>query len=249
MSLGLKHLAVLTIAAVQLVSLACGRSDSSDATPTVVVRVAPVPTPTPVNPEAVLKRSGEVMKGLRAFHFRLYHETGGLELLPGIVIEEVTGDVIKPDKLSIKFSGAIGTGFAIRASLMTLGDESYMTDPLTGEWTAGPTGVSALGFFDPSRGIEAMMAQVKDPSLLGKGADRRKVLRLGGRLPTEALAPLVGETLEDSTVQVELILDSEHLYLLEARFAGPVTPTDSDDTVRVITISRFNEPISIEAPL
>ena len=241
-------LALVTIAVVMLAAVACGRSDSSDTTPTIAVTVVPTPTPTPVNPEAALKRSGEVMRSMKAFHFRIHHESGGLELLPGMVIDEVKGDVIKPDKLSITFSGSVGSGFAIKASLITLGDESYMTGPLTGEWTAGPTGVSALGFFDPSRGIEEMMSQVEQATLVSDDSDKSRVYRIGGNLAAEALGPLVGKTVEGSTVRVELTIDSEHFYLLESRFAGQVTPTDADDAVRIITLSAFNEPISIEAP-
>lgn len=252
MLLGPKAVGLLTIGALLLVAAGCGRSDSADPTPASVPpgsSIAPPPTPTPVNPETALRRSGEVMKGLEAFHFRLHHEKGGLELLPGTIIREVEGDVVKPDGLSVSFSGSVGTGFAIKASLIALGDEGYMTDPLTGKWTAGPPGVSALGFFDPSRGIEAMMSEVVQPILLSVDEDNGPAFTLAGRLAAEVLAPLVGTTLEGSIVQVELTIHAERFQLLEARFAGVVTPTDTADTVRVITLSGFGEPISIKAPI
>lgn len=252
MLLGPKAVALFAIGTLLLVTTGCGRSDSEDPTPTTVSpppSIAAPPTPTPINPVAALRRSGEVMKGLEAFHFRFHHEKGGLELLPGTLIREVEGDVVKPDGLSVSFSGSVGTGFAIKASLIALGDEGYMTDPLTGKWTAGPTGVSALGFFDPSRGVEAMMSEVVQPALLRVDEDDGPSFTLAGRLAAEALAPLVGKTLEGSIVQVELTIHAERLHLLEARFTGVVTPTDSADTVRVITLSGFDEPISIKAPI
>ena len=189
------------------------------------------------------------MANLQMFHFRIHHESGGLELLPGLVIDEVEGDVINPDKLSMEFSGSLGTGLTIKASLITLGDAGYMTNPLTGEWEKGPTGISSLGFFDPSSGIVTMMSQVDEVRVLDDGPGSRGVHRLGGSLPVEALVPLVGTTLEGVSVVVELTIDAGDSYLLEARFVGPVTPTDPDDVVRVITLSAFDEPISIEAPL
>ncbi len=85
MLLGPKAVALFAIGALLLVATGCGRSHSADPTPARIEpapSVAAPPTPTPVNPEAALRRSGEVMKGLEAFHFRLHHETGGLELLP-----------------------------------------------------------------------------------------------------------------------------------------------------------------------
>ena len=92
------------------------------------------------------------MEGLDSFHFRLHHEKGAMELVAGLVIDEMEGDVASPDKLSVTFSGSLG-GLTLEASLITLGDSGYITNPLTGEWESGPTGVSSFGFFDPSKGI------------------------------------------------------------------------------------------------
>ena len=72
--------------------------------------------------------------------------------------------------------------------------------------------------------------------------------RLGGELPAEALAPFVGATLQDATVMVELTIETEGMFMAEARIMGQVKATDSEDFVRVISLSAFNEPVSIEAP-
>ena len=189
------------------------------------------------------------MQGLRSFRFRLHHESGSLELLPGFRVDEVKGDVLNPDQISISLSGSYGTGFAIKASLITLGDDSYMTNPLTGKWEAVATGVSPLGFFNPGRGIAGMMLQVEGVRLLEEQGTTKGVYRLGGNLVAEALAPLVGKTSEGAMVQVELTIDADNLYLLKTRIIGQVTPTDTDRPVRVITISGFDEPVVIEAPL
>ena len=245
MAVAPKALAVAAIATVVSITLGCGLSES----PERAALAEPIPTPTPINPEAVLERAGRVMEGLESLHFRLSHERGRTQLIPGLVIDEAEGDVASPDGLSVTFSGSYGTGFAVRASLISVGGASYMTNPFTGEWEAGPTGVSALGFFDPRRGIAAMMSQVDQPSLLKGATDRRNVYMIGGDLVTEALAPLLGTTLVGETVRVELTIDADRLYLLEARIDGRVTPTDDEDVVRIVTHSAFNSPISIEAPL
>jgi hypothetical protein len=43
-------------------------------------------------------------------------------------------------------------------------------------------------------------------------------------------------------------IDTITLYLKQARFIGKVTPSDGPDTVRVVSLSKFNEPVSIKAP-
>ena len=194
-----------------------------------------------------MRRSGEVMLGLKSFRFSLKHKGGGTVLMPGLLIDEAKGQVVNPDKISVSFSGTFGKGYAVRSSLITLGDASYMTNPLTGAWQAMETGVSPLGFFSPTLGISAMMLQLDNVRLVD-GGEQQGRYHLAGDLPTEALAPLLGPTLEGVTVLVELTIDPEELHLFSATVIGRVTESDTDEIVRVVEVSSFNEPIAIEAP-
>ena len=242
MSLGSKVLVIATLVLLIFGVQACSRSQS---TPTTIPSTpTATPTPTPVNPRALLLESGRQMADLHSFHFRLEHRAGSTLLLPNLSIKRAEGDVVKPDKISAQFTGTFG-GFAIKSSLITLGEASFMSNPLTGEWDRVPAEVSPLGFFNPRRGIADVMSQVEGPLLqAGDG----HVLRLTGRLPAEALVPLLGSTVQGTTVAVELMIRAKDLYLLEAVFTGPVKPGELDSTVRVVTLSRFNEPVSIVPP-
>ena len=257
MSLGPTALVLVTVGAVLLASVACRRSEPAETTPTALGLAAPTatpaptptPTPVPIDPYDLLRRSGTIMGGLETFHFRLHHERGSLELLPAFFVDEGEGDVANPDRLSITFTGSIGGGFAIRSGIITLGESSYMINPLTGKWEAAETGVSPLGFFSPSRGIGAMLSQLDEVILLKPDRGEKSAYRIRGVLGAEALAPLVGETLTSVAVDVELTLDSKRLYLLQAKITGNVKPTDAEDPIRIITLSDFEKPISIEAPI
>ena len=91
-----------------------------------------------------------------------------------------------------------------------------------------------------------MLSGVQQVSVVGESGG--PVLRLMGRVGAEALSPLLGTTLEGNTVDVELDIDLESHFLLKARVVGPVTPTDVPEVVRVITLSGFNEAVTIEPP-
>ena len=254
MSLGPTTLALVTVAAVLLVGVGCRRSEpatsgAATATPAPTPTPVPTPTPIPIDPYDVLRGSGKVMGQVETFHFRLHHERGSLELLPQFFVDEGEGDIVNPDGLSITFNGSIGRGFAIRSGVITLGESSYMINPLTGKWEAAQTGVSPLGFFSPTRGIEGMLSQLDEVRLLEPDDGEKSAYRIRGILGVEALAPLVGETLTGAIVDVELTVDSERLYLLQAKITGNVKPSDTEDPVRIITLSDFEKPISIEAPI
>ena len=226
--------------AVAVVLVACG---GSQAEPTPI----PTATPLPPDPKAILERSGQVMASLNTFNFRMHHDVGSLEILEGLLINRVSGKIANPDKLSMEFAGSFGGGYAIKSEVITVGDQTYMTNPLTGNWEASDASISPVGFFSPTRGIAEMMAQTQDVTLLDDGASDG-AYRLSGALPTTALASLVGPTLTDRTVDLELKIDSTTDYLLEVRFIGAVTPSDVEDAERVIVLSFFNEDVVIEPP-
>ena len=142
---------------------ACGSTESTLPEPDAAI--TPTPSPTPINPQALLEQSGDVMEALDSFHFQLEHKSGGTPFLSGLLITDAEGDVVNPDKLSAEFGGAFGTVY-VKSSLVTLGNDSYMTNPLSGRWESVPTEISPLGFFNPQLGISAIMSQVTRLSLI-----------------------------------------------------------------------------------
>ncbi len=153
--------------------------------------------------------------------------------------------MVSPDSVSISFSGRFGGRFAIRASLITIGDDSYMTNPLSGEWEEVASEVSPLGFFDPQRGIGAMMANLRNPTLTLNTGDEFVV---EGDLDVATLRPLLGDAARDGVARAEVALDKGTLYLKRAVIEGRATAKDPDGMTRTITLSGFNEPILISAP-
>lgn len=239
MSIDRFHFALLI--AVAVIIAACGQSNTAEPTP------SPTATPLPPDPKEILERSGRVMASLNTFNFRMYHDVGSLEILEGLLIEKVSGKIVNPDRLSMEFSGSFGGGFAIKSEVITVGDQTYMTNPLTGNWEASDASISPVGFFSPTRGIAEMMAQTQNATLLDDGASDG-AYSISGALPTTALASLVGPTLTDRTVDLELTIDTTTDYLLEVRFIGAVTPSDVEEAERVIVLSFFNEEVVIEPP-
>ena len=238
MSIDRFHFALLTAAAA--IIIACGGSEA-EPTP------SPTATPLPPDPKEILERSGRVMASLNTFNFRMYHDVGSLEILEGLLIEKVSGKIVNPDRLSMEFSGSFGGGFAIKSEVITVGDQTYMTNPLTGNWEASDASISPVGFFSPTRGIAEIMGQTQNASLLDDGPTDG-AFRLSGSLPTTALSSLVGPTLTDRSVDLEFKIDSATDYLLEVRFIGAVTPSDVENAERVIILSFFNEEVVIEPP-
>ena len=223
------------LAAIALLLAGCG----------LVSGVEPTPTPVPLSVDEILRRSGEALGALGTFHFTLDHNKGGgTPISESVVVTEVEGDVVSPDSISITFAGTFGR-FAVKSSIVTIGNDSYMTNPVTGVWEQVSTGVSPLGFFDPQEGIGSMMTQLRDAILVSRTPEE---YRIDGTLAVEALRPLLGTVSGSSDVDVELTIDSGTLLLEKAVIEGRVTATEPDGVVRTITLSGFDEPITISPP-
>lgn len=204
----------------------------------------PAPTPTPVNPAALLAESGSAMNALRSFRFRLAHNKEGTPLADGLIVSDAEGAVVSPDRISVDFSGTFGN-FGIRSSVVTVGAESYMTNPLNGEWESVAASVSPLAFFDPQNGVGAMMRSVENPTL-ASSSDGAFVVE--GDLPASALAPILGGSSTDGDVRVELTIASDSLLLEKAVITGRVTADEADGLIRTISLRDFDADISIEPP-
>ena len=204
----------------------------------------PTATPTPINPQAILDDCGRAMSALKSFRFRIEHsDEGGTPLAQGMTLTEASGNVASPDRLALDFVGVAGS-FAVKGSLIAIGDEVYITNPLSGEWHAASAN-NPLEFFNPSHGIAEILSQVQDATLISQNAAE---YRIGGTMSADALAPLFGDTEAQSNVDVTLTIDKTHLYLTHARLEGRITPTETDGLARAITLSEFDEPVNIAAP-
>ena len=233
-----RMLCALIVATIALAA-ACGRNSDEGS-----LAIA-VPSPTPVNPQVVLERSGEVMEALESFHFRLTHESGGTPIGQGLVIREVQGDVARPDKISLEVSGLAGS-FAMRLSLITIGDNGFISNPITGEWEPVPAEVSPLGFFEPTRGVSEIMRRIESPRLISTDDDSYAI---SGTIASEGLASLFGAVEEGNSIDIDVVIDATSLFLLETRLEGRITKLEEDGVIRIITLSRFNEPVVIESPV
>ncbi len=202
-------------------------------------------TPTPINPQAILDDCGRAMSTLTSFGFRVEHDDdGGTPLDQGMVLTEASGSVSGSDRLAVDFSGTAGS-FAVKGSLIAIGENVYMTNPLSGEWHAVSSALNPLAFFEPSQGIADILLQVRDTTLISHDSAE---YRIGGTLPAVALAPLFGETDAQSSVNVTLTIDKVSLYLTRTRLEGRITPNEADGLVRTITLSQFDEPVNIAIP-
>ena len=220
-----------------LVIMACSSGDAA-------------PTPTPVPPPsagAALENARQAMLAVDSFRFELTHPAGATSLAGGLSLQRAEGAVSGPERLQIKAEAELGRLF-VRVEAIVIGDHTWMTNPLTGNWAEIDPADSPFSFLDPAKLVADVLRQISAPAYKTPPAATGDLL-ITGSVPAEVLASLVGTVQGGSVLTVDLTLDRAAFTLKEARITGRLQPDDGPETVRVITFFGFGEQISIEPPI
>ena len=239
---GKSFLVSLVLAILILLLVACRGAPGATATP------LPSLIPTPADPQTLLQESGRRMAELHTFFFKIQHQGGGTPF-GGLEVQEVSGYVISPDRMQITFTARSG-GFLLESQLITIGDETFISNPFTGEWQPSGEGASPFGFFDPQKGIAAITANATGAIYSGQGrAKGVTAYRIRASLVADDLRAFVEETAGDAPVEAELWIGVEDLLLRKVVLRGRLTPSEVDGITRTIELNYFNRDVTIEPPL
>ena len=212
-------------------------------TPTVV----PTPTPEPIRAYEVVANAAAAMGRVSSFRFRLTHPAGSTELLGGLALERADGAFVTPDQLSVEADAYLGTLF-VGVEAIVIGNQHFITNPLSGEWSEVSPEDSPLSFLNPAGLIANILGLVREAdyaSLPKPGED----LVIEAVISSYALSPLVGDVIEGVDVDLVLTFDPASFVLKSARISGLLQEPDEPDAVRLVELTDFNSEIEIVPPI
>jgi hypothetical protein len=212
-------------------------------TPTVV----PTPTPEPIRAYEVVANAAAAMGQVSSFRFRLTHPAGSTELLGGLALERADGAFVTPDQLSVEADAYLGTLF-VGVEAIVIGNQHFITNPLSGEWSEVSPEDSPLSFLNPAGLIANILGLVREAdyaSLPKPGED----LVIEAVISSYALSPLVGDVIEGVDVDLVLTFDPASFLLKSARISGLLQEPDEPDAVRLVELTDFNSEIEIVPPI
>jgi len=88
-------------------------------------------TPAALSASEIISKSSERMEAINSFHFVLDQVGGGTPIAMGLEMTNAVGDVVRPDRLKATISGKL-SGMFLEVQIVSVGEEMYMTNPLTG---------------------------------------------------------------------------------------------------------------------
>jgi hypothetical protein len=202
----------------------------------------------PLRASEVVSKSIEEMEAVNSFHFVLDQAGGGTPIAMGLEMTSADGDVVRPDRLKATISGKF-SGMFLEVQLISVGEDIYMTNPLSGKWELLPTQFSVLKVFDPNTGITAIMKGMVDLTRL----DDEKVegiscYHLGGSIDSDKLRPITVSSVEGVAIPIEIWIGEEDFLVRHIKLEGKITEGEVEGIIRTLTLSGFNKEVSIEVP-
>ena len=228
--------AILAMAAA-LVAVSCGN---------------PEPTPTPgITAEDVRDRGAETLRNLSTVHFRVTHEEGGTDIGFSSTLTEAEGDGVFPDKAEFvaKATSALFGNAALELDIVQYGEITHLRDRISMVWQALPAGTLAIDFTNINGSIADALASLGGLELTDGGSvDGAPVHKLTGTTPSTSMRGLVPGAPEGDTLQMEVWIGRDDYLVRKVRLTGRLVEADTPDIVRVLELSRFDEPVTIEPP-
>lgn len=196
----------------------------------------------------VLTKSYDSMQAASSFHFSMEHDKAGTPISKNILMTSLSGDIVSPDKLQAKIIGTY-SDMAIEVSLVTVGDQTYMTNPISGAWELAPKAFQVLSVFDPGTGVAAIINGLTDVTDLGdEKVGKTKCYHLSGNVLSEDLAPLTGTTATGVKIGTEVWISKKTLLVQQIKLTGKITDTEEAGITRMLTFSNYNKDVDITLP-
>jgi lipoprotein LprG len=225
-----QYLALVAVAMLVLTSAGCGEPEKPNLTP-----------------EQVIEKAIPALQSANSFHFNL--ETSKVDKpQPGLFVTKADGDVARPDKLVGDVS-ALAFGLPVNIKVVVDGNNQYMTDPASGQWTVMSGMLNVAEYFNPN-GVGDIMAGVKglqaDGNETVNGSDS---YRLKGSVPAEALKKLSPEVDATGDLQTIMWIGSTDFLLRRVQLTGPFFQGEPEDIVRTINMTDYNKTVVVETPV
>jgi len=195
----------------------------------------------------IVARAAAATQAQKRFHF-VFDEENGPKSTTGVHLVFAEGDIAVPDKVKADVSGTF-RGLPIHSQIVVAGGRTYLKNPLTGKWGEVSVGTNPVSFFDPAKGVLAVIRNASRLELAGReevgGAD---AYHLKGKTTVGSITPLLGNPPGERLVDVELWIDAETGRLVRLRLSGEVEKGDPAGAVRTIELSRYGVVVPIVPP-
>jgi hypothetical protein len=211
-----------------VLAVACGESGSG----------APIP---PV--EEVLEQTRSAMAAVDTADFEMAVSGAPVEIT-GLEFLKATGSYAAPDRAQAILSMIVGN-ITIAVATISVGARTWVTDPLTTEWTelAPGVGFNPAVLFGDEGWTALFSGALVEPQIQGTARGRYVLTAIA---PADRVERLTAGVVSGQAVEIEFLIDRASGRVVGADFT---TTAPAGETRWRIRLGPFDEPVEIEAPI
>ena len=189
----------------------------------------------------LIKSAQKAIQKVTAYHFNL--QAKNISLAGKLPITSADGDIKVPDRLK-----AIATIQGSSVQIIAIGNRQYIN--LFGGWQTTTGLIDPRTLSDPQTGVSAILGHIQNP---GQPADSSvngtSCWHIDGKLDPIYLAGITGGGAPGGTLDdVSTCIGKSDNLPYQIIIHGPAAQGDTTQTSRTITLSKFNEAITINPP-
>lgn len=204
-----------------------------------------------LDPKEALRGAVTELLALESAAFTLEHVTGSTALIPGFLeMYKVYGVADIPDRFALTVEAeTIQPRSFVEVSVVTVDDQAYMTDIISGQWLQVEPQALPFTFADLAQTLAGAIEAVAAPAVVGVERLREsETNHFQGQIKSEDLSRLVPGAAEGFEVKLDLWLEQTTNLLQQILISGMVVATDDPGTVRRLTLDDVNLPVEISPP-
>lgn len=216
---------------------------------------APTATPTPSMPEPEELRDRVVvaLRGLSSVRFSVTHENEnvGTDMGSGITLNAAVGVAVFPDRAELTADTTLEEfGLSLDMAIVQIGAQTYLRDPISSVWREVPPGTLPFDFVGMHESVANALGAAANLTLADAAeVDGLPMLKLTGMLLPQDLRGLVPGAPEGDPILAETWVGRDDALTRRVRLVGKLIEADAPSMVRLLHLSGFDEPVTIEPPL
>jgi hypothetical protein len=201
----------------------------------------------------VLEDASLRLADVQSLHFTL--DIDGETLIDGneaLRLESAEGDMSRPDKVIVEFRVSILGAGSVSIKMITIGEESWTTDLITGNWGDAPPefGYNPSVLYDNQDGLGPVMGKLENAEIVGtEEVNNRDAYLITGTVEPAVISLLTANTMGGDEVAVTLWIDSETSDILRVVLQEGENADKDEPATWTLNLSNFNNEISIEPPV
>ena len=161
------------------------------------------------------------------------------------------GDLARPNSVDVEFQVELLGAQTVSIRMITIGEESWTTDLLTGEWSPSPEefGYNPTVLFDNQNGLGPVAGRLTDPQIEGEEEiGGREATKVVGTVTEELIEPMTSGAIQGEEITITLWLDAESNDMLRLMIEEPEDVAKEEPAVWTMTLTGHNSDVTIEKP-